>query len=141
MSAIVLDGVRAVFDSKTLNDAKSVGKNYQNMINDLATEAATVHSRFPYAIVGFLVAIPRPCLNETQQSALTGTLERLGGRIRVDEPDHLAEAIALVVWEPSNGSITPGLPEPNSLLRIESFSEQIERAYGSRYKRLPPHTG
>lgn len=52
------DGVRFAFDSKTLNDAKSVGKNWQNMVNDLATEATTVHSRFPHAVVAFLVAIP-----------------------------------------------------------------------------------
>jgi len=43
------DGLRFAFDSKTLNDKKSIGKNWQNMINDLATEATTVHSRFPYA--------------------------------------------------------------------------------------------
>ena len=41
------DGIRFAFDSKTLNDRESVGKNWQNMINDLATEATTVHSRFP----------------------------------------------------------------------------------------------
>ncbi|MDQ3507371.1 MAG: hypothetical protein M3494_05070 [Actinomycetota bacterium] len=29
------DGVRFVFDSKTLNDADSVRKNWQNMVNDL----------------------------------------------------------------------------------------------------------
>lgn len=33
------DGIRFAFDSKTLNDKDSVGKNWQNMINDLATEA------------------------------------------------------------------------------------------------------
>ena len=38
------DGPRIVFDSKTLNDAKSIGKNWQNMVNDPATEAATVHT-------------------------------------------------------------------------------------------------
>lgn len=48
------DGPRVVFDSKTLNDLKSVGKNWQNMVNDLATEAATVHTRFPYALVAFI---------------------------------------------------------------------------------------
>lgn len=53
------DGPRVVFDSKTLNDIKSVGKNWQNMINDLATEATTVHTRFPYAIVTFMVMIPK----------------------------------------------------------------------------------
>ena len=56
------DGVRFAFDSKTLNDTKSVGKNWQNMVNDLATEATTVHSRFPYAVVAFMVVIPAPCL-------------------------------------------------------------------------------
>jgi len=49
------DGVRFAFDSKTLNDAKSVGKNFQNMVNDLGTEATTIHSRFPFAVVGFMV--------------------------------------------------------------------------------------
>ena len=42
------DGPRVVFDSKTLNDMGSIRKNWQNMINDLASEAATVHIRFPF---------------------------------------------------------------------------------------------
>jgi len=33
------DGPRIVYDSKTLNDRNSIAKNWQNMINDLATEA------------------------------------------------------------------------------------------------------
>lgn len=52
------DGPRVAFDSKTLNDAGSIRKNWQNMINDLATEAATVHTRFPYAVVSFIVVLP-----------------------------------------------------------------------------------
>src|SRR5437763_17021633 len=74
------DGVRFVFDSKTLNDAKSVQKNYQNMINDLATEATTVHTRFPYALVTFFVVIPDQCLAKAQRAPLTLTLERLATR-------------------------------------------------------------
>ena len=54
------DGLRIAYDSKTLNDFDSVKKNWQNMINDLATEASTVHTRFPYGIVAFLIAIPKP---------------------------------------------------------------------------------
>jgi len=30
------DGPRVVYDSKTRNDRKSIGKNWQNMVNDLA---------------------------------------------------------------------------------------------------------
>jgi hypothetical protein len=32
------DGPRIVFDSKTLNEEKSIGKNWQNMINDLGVK-------------------------------------------------------------------------------------------------------
>lgn len=74
------DGPRVVFDSRTLNDFESVGKNWQNMVNDLATEAATVHRRFPYAIVAFIIIIPKPALGEKQKADIVRTLERLGTR-------------------------------------------------------------
>ena len=132
------DGVRFAFDSKTLNDTDSVRKNYQNMINDLATEATTVHTRFPYAVVAFMVAIPDQCLLEPQRSTLIATLERLSGRMGVDEPPHLAEAIALVLWNPADGSIEDSLPA-DSTLDLRSFARSIEEAYVSRYKGLQPH--
>jgi hypothetical protein len=133
------DGVRFAFDSKTLNDKKSIGKNWQNMINDLATEATTVHSRFPYAVVGFMVVYPAPAVTSSQLTATIGTLERLGGRILVDEPEHRAEALSLVLWDPTTGKIDASIPDPASPLRIERFSEDVERAYVARYKGLPPH--
>ena len=133
------DGVRFAFDSKTLNDQKSIGKNWQNMINDLATEATTVHSRFPHALVAFMVILPEPCFMPAQRAATIQTLERLARRINVDGPDYTAEAISLVLWNPSNGAIDLNLPAPTSPLRIEKFSEQVEAAYVSRYKGLPPH--
>ncbi len=133
------DGVRFAFDSKTLNDANSVGKNWQNMINDLATEATTVHSRFPHAVVAFMVVVPEPCLQEPQRSAMIETLERLARRLRVEDAAHMAEAIALVLWDPADGSVLPSVPVPASPLRIEKFSAQVEAAYVSRYKGLPPH--
>ncbi|HVA46788.1 MAG TPA: hypothetical protein VNH11_10525 [Pirellulales bacterium] len=133
------DGVRIAFDSKTLNDTKSVGKNYQNMINDLGTEATTVHTRFPYAVVAFMVIIPEPCLLPTQRLALTRTLERLTGRIGPIDSAHKAEAISLVLWNPNDGSLDEAWPAEGSPLRIESFSGQVERHYVERYKGLPPH--
>lgn len=133
------DGLRFAFDSKTLNDAKSVQKNYQNMINDLATEATTVHTRFPYAIVAFLVAVPKPCLTSPQKEALTGTLERLSMRSSPIDIAHKAEAIALVVWDPGTGEIDPTWPDVDSCVRLEKFSSQVEETYLNRYKGLPPH--
>jgi hypothetical protein len=133
------DGVRFAFDSKTLNDKKSVQKNYQNMINDLSTEATTVHIRYPYAVVAFLVAIPTPCLVAPQRQALKDTLERLSQRFSPLDVAHKAEAIALLVWDPATGETDSQWPEDSSPLRLEKLSDQIARAYQDRYKGLPPH--
>jgi len=133
------DGPRFAFDSKTLNDDKSIRKNYQNMINDLATEATTVHTRFPYAVVAFMVVLPTPCLAPRQKDALTRTLERLSERSSPIDQVHKAEAIALVLWDPATGEIDPNWPSEDSPLRLEKFSEQVERAYVDRFKGLPPH--
>ncbi len=133
------DGTRIAFDSKTLNDRKSVQKNYQNMINDLGTEATTVHTRFPYAVVAFLVAIPEPCLCSPQKEALTSTLERLAERNSPLDSAHKAEAISLVVWAPGTGEICSSWPPPESCLRVEKFSDLVHAAYVNRYKGLPPH--
>ena len=133
------DGVRIAYDSKTLNDSKSVRKNYQNMINDLATEATTIHTRFPYAIFALLVVIPAPCLGGAIENALTLTLERLTQRELFSDPPHLAEAGALVVWDPASGKILPDRPGQESNLRIEKFHVGVERIYRQRYKGLPPH--
>lgn len=134
------DGVRFAFDSKSLNDAKSVKKNWQNMINDLATEATTVHTRFPHAVVAFMVVLPEPCIDEPRLSAVVQTLERLSRRIGFDEPVHRAEVISFVLWDPTTGEFKPNFPSADSPLRLEAFSEQVQAVYYNRYKGLPPHT-
>jgi hypothetical protein len=133
------DGPRVVFDSKTLNERESVGKNWQNMINDLGTEAATVHTRFPYAIVSFIVVIPRPALASRQERDIIRTLERLGTRKDELDQNHLAEAIALIVWDPLTGAIDTDTPNINSPIRIETFADKIYPQYLDRYRGLPPH--
>lgn len=133
------DGLRVAFDSKTLNDLKSVGKNWQNMVNDLATEASTVHTRFPYALVAFMVVIPLPALGNKQQNDIVRTLERLSERKNVLNQNHLAEAISLIVWDPISGQIVQDIPPRGSILRIEKFSEIFYPIYINRYKGLPPH--
>ena len=133
------DGPRVVYDSKTLNDRESIGKNWQNMVNDLATEASTVHTRFPYCIVAFIVILPRPALAVAQERALIRTLERLGSRGDELDQNHLAEAIALCIWDPDTGRVEDDTPPTGSALRIESLGGRIYPAYLDRYKNLPPH--
>lgn len=132
------DGVRFAYDSKTLNTLSSLSKNYQNMINDLGTESATVHTRFPSAIVAFIVAVPEPCLGN-HRANLTSALRRLSGRRSTSGDVHKAEAIALVVWNPTEGTVDPAWPSGGSSLRIESFSSQVEQCYTDRFAGLPPH--
>jgi hypothetical protein len=133
------DGPRIVFDSKTLNEEKSIGKNWQNMINDLGTEATTVHTRFPYSLIVFFVVLPKPALNTKQEKDLIRTLERLGTRKSVLDQPHLAEAISMIVWDPRTGKVDQGIPEKSSILRLEKIHTIIEEIYLDRYKGLPPH--
>ncbi len=133
------DGLRIAFDSKTLNDLESVRKNYQNMINDLGTEATTVHTRFPFAIVAFMVIIPIPCLGSPQKESITYTLERMSGRSSPLDSAHKSEVTSLILWDPATGKIDSSWPPPNSVLRVERFSQILEKVYVDRYKGLPPH--
>jgi hypothetical protein len=109
------------------------------MINDLATEASTVHTRFPYCIVCFVVAVPRPALLPPQEHALIRTLDRLGSRDDELDQHHLAEAISLVIWNPADGTIDQNSPPHGSRLRLETMNERIYQAYIDRYRNLPPH--
>lgn len=132
-------GVRVAFDSKTLNDTKSVGKNWQNMVNDIATEAATVHSVYPEAVVGFIIAVPSPCVNERRRNQMIRVFENLAQRNNAADQHYQAEAISFVIWNPEDGSIHPDYPAPDSRVRIEKFSTLIERAYLDRFDGRPPH--
>jgi hypothetical protein len=133
------DGVRFVSDSKTLNDRKSVGKNFQNMVNDLGTEATTVHIRFPYAVVGFVVIIPTPCLQGQMRERFTRMLDRLVGRSSPIDVPHKAEVVSLVLWDPTTGTVDATWPPAGSPLRIDRFSEQVQAAYHARYDGMAPH--
>ena len=132
-------GVRFAFDSKTLNDTKSVGKNWQNMVNDIATEAATVHSVFEDAVVGFIIAVPFPCINDRRRTQMIGIFENLARRVNTSDQHYLAEAISFVLWNPSTGTINSRYPPPDSPLRIEKFSTFVERSYRDRFDGRPPH--
>lgn len=133
------DGLRIAYDSKSLNDGDSIRKNWQNMINDLATEATTVHTRFPYAITIFLVVVPKQALQASQEFDIIRTLERMATRRSVLDQVHLSEAISFVVWDTQLGVIDTSIPIASSNLRIEKLPDTIYPIYLERYKGLPPH--
>ena len=133
------DGPRIIVDSKGLNATKSIQKNWQNMINDIATEATTVHLRYPYAITSFVIALPKQALRDSQRADIINTLERMAGRDLPHYPPSLSEIITLMIWDVDTGEVDPEYPHPDSPLRVEKFSEILERTYCSRYKGLLPH--
>jgi hypothetical protein len=127
------DGPRFVYDGKTLNDKDSIQKNWHNMVNDLATEATTVHARFPYAVVSFLVALPKDAAMAipNQLENIITTLQRMNCRDEVNDEDFKAESIALVIWDPHTGEIDPSSPLPSSNLRVEKYTSKIEKPMSS----------
>ena len=134
------DGVRIAYDSKTLNASGSLQKNWHNMVNDLASEATTAHTRFPYALALFLVLIPKDIFTGNTTFEIIQTLERLNCRKSIREEDYKAESIALIIWNPHTGEIDHDIPGQQSSLRWEKFGSRIESAYLERYAGLPPHT-
>ena len=90
-------------------------------------------------IVAFIVAVPRPALDSAQERDLIRTLQRLGTRSDELDQAHLAEAIALVVWNPTDGSIDEHVPSKQTNLRLEAMHTRINAAYLDRYANLPPH--
>lgn len=133
------DGIRIAYDSKTLNGESSTGKNWNNMINDLASEATTVHTRFPYALALFIVVLPKPVLSERRATTLIRTLERMNLRLGETGEPNKAESIALVVWDPETGEIDDNVPRRDSSLRYEQFLVRVEEIYSARYDCMPPH--
>ena len=133
------DGPRIIVDSKSLNATKSIQKNWQNMINDIATESTTIHLRYPYAITSFVIALPRQALKDSQRSDIINTLERMAGRPEPHFPSSLIEIITLIIWDVDTGEIDAEYPPPNSQLRVENFSPALEELYLKRYRGLLPH--
>lgn len=137
------DGARIAFDNKTLNGEDSMGKNWNNMVNDLVAEATTVHHRFPDSVVAFFILVPEPVLakgNRLEESSRS--IARIGGRVQAQvENLHLAEAICLAAWDPATGIISKTKPDPATfaMIRIENFASTLEERYRERFKFAPPH--
>lgn len=44
-----------------------------------------------------------------------------------------------MLWNPRDGTVDPHWPTPESQLRIERFSSQVQQQYRERYFGVPPH--
>lgn len=136
-----LDGLRLAVEIKPVNLA--VGRAIWNRFGDIRTFAVNLHLKFPFAVVGGVLAIPtyeegregggRRSTVPLIQRAVT-RLIRAGGRRTEGDAPHLLEGIGVVVYDPDTGRLTPDLPPPGSGLRWEEFISALVTAYEARFE-------
>jgi hypothetical protein len=139
-----LDGLRLAIEIKPVNLA--VGRAIWNRFGDIRTFAVNLHLKFPFAVIGGVLAVPTW---EAAKTSTTGAIRkptthliqravsrlvRAGGRKTEGDAAHLLEGIAVVVYDPDTAQLHPTLPAPGSGLRWEEFIEMLAAAYESRFE-------
>ena len=139
-----LDGLRLAVEIKPVNLA--VGRAIWNRFGDIRTFAVNLHLKFPFAVVGGVLAIPtweaaktrgaatvrKPTIHLIQRAV--SRLVRAGGRKTEGDAAHLLEGIAVVVYDPDTARLHSTLPAPGSGLRWDECIEMLATAYESRFE-------
>lgn len=139
-----LDGLRLAVEIKPVNLA--VGRAIWNRFGDIRTFAVNLHLKFPFAVIGGVLAVPTWEVAKTKKKGTTrkpttrliqravSRLVRAGGRKTEGDAAHLLESIAVVVYDPDTAELHPTLPASGSGLRWEEFIETLAVAYESRFE-------
>ena len=180
-----LDGLRLAVEIKPVNLA--VGRALWNRFGDIRAFAVNIHLKFPFAVVGGILAVPtwewkapgkesrephptdavvgepEAVLDEEEGSQedevvtelsdavkakkqlvkastthllrrLERRLERTRKRLTEADPPHLLEAVALLVYDPTEGTLDHELPKPGTGLRWEEFVGSLVDAYEVRFE-------
>jgi hypothetical protein len=139
-----LDGLRLAVEIKPVNLA--VGRAIWNRFGDIRTFAVNLHLKFPFAVIGGVLAIPTWEVAKTKKGGTTRKptthliqravrrLIRAGGRKTEGDAAHLLEGIAVVVYDPETAELHPTLPAAGSGLRWDEFIETLAAAYESRFE-------
>ncbi len=155
------DGLRLAVEIKPVNLA--VGRAIWNRFGDIRTFAVNLHLKFPFAVVGGVLAIPtfewsggRPVEPEDVDADFgvsavgdgklvrrptarliekaVSRLVRAGGRRTEGDAPHLLEAIAVVVYNPDTATLSDTLPTKESRLRWDEFIVDLAQAYEARFE-------
>ena len=132
-----LDGLRLAVEIKPVNLA--VGRAIWNRFGDIRMFAVNLHLKFPFAVLGGVLAIPTWEGSERKSTLslierLTDRLSRAGGRRTDGNAAHLLEAIGVVVYDPDTASMSPDIPKRGSGLRWEEFIESMAETYEARFE-------
>ena len=135
-----LDGLRLAVELKPVMLA--VGRAIWNRFGDIRMFAVNLHLKFPFAVVGGVLAIPTYEVNEKTgvKKSTVGLIERAvarlaraGGRITEGDAPHLLEGVGVVVYDPDTATLDETLPPVGSGLRWDEFVEGLATAYAARF--------
>lgn len=133
-----LDGLRLAVELKPVNLA--VGRAIWNRFGDIRTFAVNLHLKFPFAVIGGVLVVPTVEETSSGQKSTrhliaraVNRLVRAGGRRTEGDAPHLLEAIAVVAYAPSSGTLDPTLPAPGTGLRWSEFVETLATSYDTRF--------
>jgi hypothetical protein len=134
-----LDGLRLAVEIKPINLA--VGRAIWNRFGDIRTFAVNLHLKFPFAVVGGVLAIPTWERGEGGQKSTRHLIQRAvsrliraGGRRTEGDAAHLLEAIAVVAYDPDSAQLAADLPPLASGLRWDEFINMLVAAYDARFE-------
>lgn len=135
-----LDGLRLAVELKPVMLA--VGRAIWNRFGDLRMFAVNLHLKFPFAVVGGVLALPTYEVHEqtgVKKSTVhlieraVARLARAGGRVTEGDASHLLEGVGVVVYDPDTGLVDSSLPPTGSGLRWDEFVDGLATAYEARF--------
>ena len=134
-----LDGVRLAVEIKPVNLA--VGRAIWSRFGDIRAFGVNVHLKFPFALVGGVLAIPtfeegkggsqRPTAHLIERAVLR--LHRAGNREKESDAPHLLEGVWVLVYDPTTAQVEANVPPGGYGLRYEEFVDNLVKAYEARY--------
>lgn len=129
-----LDGLRLAIELKPVNLA--VGRAIWNRFGDIRTFAVNIHLKFPFAVVGGVLVIPKYEETGTNE-AKEAEAEEITAETGEIEPDTLTDESALAQAELERSLSTPG--RKSTLHLIERAIERLIRAGGRKSEAESAH--
>ncbi len=120
------DGLRLAVEIKPVNLA--VGRAIWNRFGDVRVTAVNLHLKFPFSVVGGVLAIPTSeevtrqgefVMRDTSHliRRAVDRFERAGGRQSEADAAHLLEGVCVLAYNVDSATIEPSLPPPGKGLR------------------------
>jgi hypothetical protein len=123
----------------------AVGRAIWNRFGDIRTFAVNLHLKFPFAVLGGVLAVPtyeevttpKGVVRRSTTTLISRAVDRLtraGGRRTEGDAAHLLEGVGVIVYDPDTATLEPALPPVGSGLRWDEFVDALATAYQARFE-------